>query len=369
MIVGEQVPSVDAIRYSSMSVNFHNLEEFIGHTGFCSSSLEDVLSIGYRHPKPVQIQSRDFSITAEFSARLDVRRYEEARIAQRGWLTFTARHERHFREYLTGPVAVFHKLLNFALGERAPVVVIEGRTAGTAQSQKAGASSRVFFLQKGCLSPSDRKAPQDFMFTLSGLGDRLLDVVTAWQEGFEAFREALDIYFSLDPDSDTDVALEHHFLSAVDALECFHRRAGKSQCELPDHKHEARVEAILEKVPLEHREWLKGRLRYSNEVSLRSRVKELYGELPENVKGLVGPKKQFADEIVNTRNYLVHHSPELKDSALRGIELWRATTRLRLTLQVCLLRKMGFSEEEVSSAIRRSRDYVQLERRGQAADW
>jgi hypothetical protein len=254
--------------------------------------------------------------------------------------------------------------LILSIGHRAPTITIEAKTPRTAISIGGNEQlppSRLFFGQSHALPLPDREHPLRFLFTLSALGDGLENAVIGWQEGFKTFRDALDFYFSIDPESDTDVALEHHFLSVLDALESYHRRVGKKQFNLlPESAHEARLKAVLESAPLEHRDWLKNRLLYSNEVSLRSRVKQLYDEQPANVKNLLGNKNEFAGNIVDTRNYLIHHSPVLKASALAGLQLWRATKKVRLVLQACFLQQMGLPDDAIAAAIVRSRDYIVL---------
>jgi len=364
MVVGEHLSSLEEARYSSLSVNLHNLEEFIGRTGFQSNSTAEGVSVVYKFPEPLEMQIDKFAAKAEYSAHLDSKMFEQMGIAQRGWLTFTPEAETHFQEFLTGPLASLHYLLTFALGHRAPIIAVEAKTPRTAisfEGKELFPALKLFFRQKHALPLPDREHPLRFLFTLAGLGDGLSGAAINWQKGFNAFRDALDFYFSIDPESDTDVALEHHFLSVMDALESYHRRVGKNQLDLlPESAHEARLKTVLESAPLEHRDWLKNKLQYGNEVSLRSRVKELYDEQPANVKDLLGKKSQFAGAVIDTRNYLIHHSPELKASALSGSELWLATKKVRLVLQACFLRQMGLLDDAISGAIARSRDYLVL---------
>lgn len=364
MVAGEHLNSLEEARYSSLSVNLHNLEEFIGRTGFQSNSTAEGVSVVYKFPEPLEMQIDKFAAKAEYSAHLDGKMFEQMKIAQRGWLTFTPKAETHFQEFLTGPLASFHYLLTLALGHRAPIIAVEAKTPRTAisfEGKELFPASKLFFGQKHALPLPDREHPLRFLFTLAGLGDGLSGAAINWQKGFNAFRDALDFYFSIDSESDTDVALEHHFLSVTDALESYHRSVGEKQFDLPEAEHEIRFKKILEVSPHEHRDWLESKLQHSNEVSLRSRAKQLYDEQPENVRELLGKKSQFAGRIVDTRNYLIHHSPKLKASALSGLELWRAIKKVRLVLQVCFLRQMGLPDEAISGAIVKSRDYLVLQ--------
>lgn len=77
--------------------------------------------------------------------------------------------------------------------------------------------------------------------------------------------------------------------------------------DLPEEKHEKRKQEILEAVPDEHKDWLEGKLKYSNEPNLRRRLREIFDKYPESVDFVVGDSKKdskgFINGVVNTRNY------------------------------------------------------------------
>jgi len=220
----------------------------------------------------------------------------------------------------------------------------------------------LFFAQKRPLPVPPREHAARLLFTLSALGSSLAEHLSRWHAGFSSFRDAMDFYFSLDPESDTDVALEHHFLSILNAFESYHRLAGKKQFDFSEANHGERLKQILETAPIAHREWLGQQLEHSNEVRLRGRLKEVYDDQPDNVKALLGKKKDFVGPIVDTRNYLTHHSVKLKAQALTGLGLWLAIKKVRLVLQVCFLGQMGLAGDVISKVIERSGDYQILRR-------
>ena len=116
---------------------------------------------------------------------------------------------------------------------------------------------------------------------------------------------------------------------------------------------------ILSGCPAEHREWLGEKLRYSNEVSLRSRVRQMYDEQPENVQKLLEKKKQFVEDVTTTRNSLTHHSPELEGSAPYGLDLWRLIKN-SLNTASFIFEQYRISDNDVAIVIKKSRDYIGL---------
>ena len=58
-------------------------------------------------------------------------------------------------------------------------------------------------------------------------------------------------------------------------------------------------------------------------------------------------RKSFIEKVVNTRNYLTHHSEDLKERAVKGEDLYYLTQKLKICLETCLLNEMGFSLKNI----------------------
>ena len=112
------------------------------------------------------------------------------------------------------------------------------------------------------------------------------------------------------------------------------------------------VENLIENCPGERREWLKGKLGYSNEVSLRKRIKKLI----EPFKEFFGNKenrKKLINRIVDTRNYLTHYDPDLESEAAKGGDLQVLCQKMEVLFQLHFLQLIGFSQEDVNSIVER----------------
>ena len=148
--------------------------------------------------------------------------------------------------------------------------------------------------------------------------------------------------------------LAQRFLNLVQALEAYHRRT-TTTLDLPEDEHEKRMEAILGAVPEEYREWLEGKLQYSNELNLRKRIKHIFAEHPQTVDSVVGSsskaKKIFVNKVIDTRNYRTHFDESLKDRAARGEELHRINDKLGHLMEMCLMAEIGFEDDEIKNAV------------------
>lgn len=159
-------------------------------------------------------------------------------------------------------------------------------------------------------------------------------------------------------------------MSLTQALETYHRQifGGKYQ---PDDEYleglyKTLVSAIPADIASEFKNSLKqGKLRYANEYSLRKRL-QLIGEyIAENLQiPFLMDKKQrniFVEKIADTRNYFTHFAPELREkAALGGKELLDLRAKLRLLLQICLLKELGFAPEEINNMFKKSHEYSQF---------
>lgn len=146
------------------------------------------------------------------------------------------------------------------------------------------------------------------------------------------------------------VYLNLKFLSMVQALESYHRRAVSNK-ELPEDDHKERVARIMNAAPSEHKKWLKEKLNYSNEPRLRERLKDLSDTFHVTIKNLIPDRKYFINKVIDTRNYMTHYDEDLKEKSAKEIELFIITEQLRSIVEMCLMKEIGFNSKEIDNLI------------------
>jgi hypothetical protein len=143
-------------------------------------------------------------------------------------------------------------------------------------------------------------------------------------------------------------------LNFVQALEAYHRRAMPTT-DLPEEEHERRKEEILRAVPTHYREWLEGKLQYSNEPGLGKRLKDIIRRYPESAYPIAGSNSdergKFVRKVVDTRNYRTHFDDSLEVRAARGEELYQISKKLKLLMEVSLMGEIGFGDDEIRKAV------------------
>ena len=101
------------------------------------------------------------------------------------------------------------------------------------------------------------------------------------------------------------------------------------------------------------------KLSHLNSYSLKERLKEIISEygacLPDNFFASSEEQNNFLIRIRRTRNYLTHLSSEEDKYVASGQDLLVLSRKLRVLLEVCLLKQLGLKDLDVKTIIARNR--------------
>ena len=121
---------------------------------------------------------------------------------------------------------------------------------------------------------------------------------------------------------------------------------------MPEEEFGEILDSVLSACPGNRQEWLKGRLRYANEPSLRRRLRAMI-EPFERFFGDARQQNTFIAKVTVTRNYLTHYDPNLESQAAKGRNLWELTAGLEALFQLHLLRSIGFDAKRIDQSLQR----------------
>ena len=175
-------------------------------------------------------------------------------------------------------------------------------------------------------------------------------IINNWIEAYEKITPAFNLYFLAKMGEQQ--YLEERFMALVQGLEAYHRRTS-NQKQMDEAEFKELIDNLIDQCPQERKEWLKGKLQYGNEVSLRHRLKSLiepFKEIIEDQK----KQKELINRIVNTRNYLTHYDQSLELEAAQGDALWNLCLKMELLFQLHFLKLIGFSREQIDSLLANS---------------
>jgi hypothetical protein len=358
---GAHYASGEEVMFDEMSVRYTQLDAWVATTGITWSALTEEerpvgFNIAFRPPDPVKVQLSDAALEVDFSSTFKTGEPLRPEVTLRQRAAFVLRFDEDVS--LERLLDLTLQLRNFvALGVGRPVtpVAIAGFVLPpTAEPDSfTGLEARKLridlFYRLGQLPEVKDVHPWEMLFTLADARERLPQLLESWFSKQDLLRPVVDLYFGAI--YNRAAFLEQQFLSLIQAIETLHRRIS-AETELPPPEHEHRLEEILSATPSKHHDWLSGKLKYSNELTLRKRLSDVLGRCPEIVGKLV-KKKRFIHQVHTARNYLTHYDPALEAEAPKGLDLYPLRVQLQALVEMCLLLELGFDCQEIDAFFER----------------
>ena len=214
----------------------------------------------------------------------------------------------------------------------------------------------INYIQPKITKNTSALIPSQMLFTFQDISDRPEKFLRNWFDKASLLEPVYDLYYGIVYYPPTNQ--ENIFLNLIQAIESFHRRIFKGEY-IPKKDYEDKVYDILVKaIPAlegqDLKESLESKLRYGNEFSLRTRLRDILKRYNEIMPGFIPDKKDFINKVVDTRNYYTHYDEDLKGRAVSDESLYYLTQRLRRLLEICLLRELGFNLKEIKEFFVRS---------------
>ena len=350
VFVGTHFNKVQDITFKSLYVRYLNLEKWADISGFKIAPYQkDTYLIKYRLPKKIALKTGDdFQISVSFSASYPALTHPqtEASIEQNAWLTFTPSISKNLDDFLK-VIRIMQNFLTLAMSEPTYPAVVEGQSESEKDDLGDGAvfylPIKIVFIQSFYKSPElSTLSTFDMLFTLKEI-IRKKRIVKNWFEKTDILEPVCDLYFSTLYQK--GMYLNNELLNLTQALESYHRRT-KKNLEVSKKQHEKRIQMILKKTPIKHKEWLESKLTYSNEPTFRKRLRDICNECPTAISDKLGTKDSFVDVTVNTRNYWTHFD-DIKPNTAMGFDLFYLVLKLKVLVMTCLLEEMGFATQEI----------------------
>lgn len=192
------------------------------------------------------------------------------------------------------------------------------------------------------------------------------DAVDRWIRMYDDLGSVIGIVLTLIAEERMFVNVR--FLLAIQALEAFHRSTDP-QLLIDPARHAELCEtlqaAIPRGTPREMRDKLKSTLKFTNEPSLRQRLRAILAGIAERFdEAPAGFSKGFITSLVDTRNSETHHTPELKRKALDNNGMYWASRQILALLVVLLIERLGVPAAAILQHLGRHQEFFQLWRRG-----
>jgi|GEM_PF-2848311 len=191
---------------------------------------------------------------------------------------------------------------------------------------------------RGWHAPTGAKPPVILRLPLIAIRDRFEEIIRSWDSLYQEQERAMVLLFAIS--LGLDLYVDSRFLFAVQAVELYHRKRWPTGV-VPKSAHKKRVKAIVDLLSEQTtKKWVKDKLAYSNEPTLRERLDRMVEHAGPEVNRVL--RSNFSKIAADTRNYLTHYTPRLKDKAAEGEDLYDLGLEVIALLEFCLLRDLGF---------------------------
>lgn len=196
----------------------------------------------------------------------------------------------------------------------------------------------------------------EFFMPRGEMGIQLTDVAIRWFEEYGKLLMPIQLANSVL--ASDKLWLHVEFLSLMQALEGFHRALFLGNY-IDDGEYELVKKALGDAIPAglgsDHKDALRSRIRYGNQLSLRKRLDELAKGLPEGIgRTILGNDGKAPRSWIDTRNYYTHWDEELRANVLDSQGIYNANVRLRHFLRVLYLNLMGIPSDAALKSLRNS---------------
>lgn len=242
-------------------------------------------------------------------------------------------------ETLLGPLSTF---LSFCLDHAVNATALHARIAGSNDNW-----IEVGRAQVECSTKEDPIMPSYMLLPLPAMGERTAYALETWMGFSGDERRAVSLLAGLTRRLSGPVDLR--FLAATQALEAI-ARVGASEQELDDSEFERRLQVVSESIDdAKVRSWANRKLQHVNWRNADDLLRELVSDIGSYADILAPDRQRFLEDIRSNRNFYTHRDDRRASRVLEGEQLYVLTEGVVQLLKAAVLRRLGFSADELVS--------------------
>jgi len=372
VFVGIHLNKAEEITFDRITVRYlHFHEWFNGHNFKVERKYKPYkIFIQYEQLQPLKFNYNDCAVEIGTGWSLQ-ESSSTVTLTEDAWIRFDSQRDRPLNDFFT-LVHHFQNFLSLAMSMPTfPTQVIgqTGKSKRVAEGKELYTPIDIYYPAIGWTSEPKKTHSFEMLFTLPNVKDLLEVYFANWMSKAEQFKPVHDLYFGslYKPDQ----YVESTFLSLAQAIETYHRRRVGGKYQSDEEYRENLYKKFVEAIPTEidagfKRSLIDGKLKYANEYSLRKRLGELAARISANLPipflSAKALEKAFVEKVCDTRNYLTHYDPELKEKAAQGEELYDLTIKLKAIIEICLLEDLGFNFMTIKEIFTNNRKYRHIMR-------
>lgn len=359
VIKGSHFRSNSELVFNSVIGRFKNLDEWVSEYGFkkVETDFKTIeTQIEYKLPRQIK-----FEITSELSGKINFvfsppssKYTNKIILEQKGELIIETKKAKPFEELLEN-VFHFQNFLTLGTFEASYPISLCLQNENLKEEigkHKIPIKINVLFTHSTIIRSTRDKILWEFLFNYRDIAVNFSEIIKKWYKNFELIRPVTNLLFEgFYTPGKFD---ENRFLNISQAIETFHRRFRKNEL-LPNDQHKLKLKEILASVTPKYKDWLQGRLHFSNEPTLHMRLEELIKELTnKTIRKIIKDTETFIKDVKNSRNYYTHYDKSLEKKAKKGGDLFILTEKLKVILVCAVLKENGFGEMQIEALLERN---------------
>lgn len=361
IFVGCHFEQKNDIKFHSLHVEYNHLSKWISTSGMeiklsHNNGKLTKYEVSYEYPEEITATLPDAKIVATYRFNIDVKQFplEKVDMRQDTYLKIEHMSPTSLEEALKRFVIPLRNLLTLATNSPNFITQLTGYYRDEDKSDVGGraedAEVQIYFSENN-RSETTEASP---LFTVQDTEISFSDLLNKWFSIADELDSVCNLFFGVLYSE--RMYTEHKFANFVQAAESYHRRRFSNQV-LPKPEHKQMITEILQEVPEQYKGWLKEQLAFSNETRFKERIRQLVDFAGRVISPLVIDTEAFVTAVTNTRNYNTHHDTRLKERTLRDADLYWLSQTLSFLVQACLIRELGFSDEQCVNLFAENRDY------------
>ena len=345
----------EEVAFNTFSFSVDCLDEWVGISGIKVDSdwNRRTATISYEPPEKISMElSNGMKLEICFAYTLPGYPHStEAKITQRAYYRLVSEKLRDLSDFIDIAFKIT-SLMCFVMDE---IVSLKNVSATTSEllldggdGKKYPAPISIYYQSIPFSDKPPKKNWHDMLFNFGMIRTNAQQVFNNWLNAYEYLSPALGLYFSTK--FGAQKYLDGKFLALAQGLETYHRRTS-SETLMGKDSYDSLVLEILKGCSKEHLDWLKGRLKYGNEINLGKRIKKIIEPFKDHL-GTSKERSKLLRKIVDTRNYLTHYSEDLHDESAKGKDLWVLCLKIEVIFNLHFLKVIGFTDEEINEVVR-----------------
>jgi len=356
VFVGFCFKTIEEITFNKATYSCYNNEDFMGESGFKSEHIikdnKVEYDLSYKYPEPINFKIEDFDISTTWQITWPSIGPEIDIQEKAGFAIKSSKCHTHI-EFLNTPITRVNTLLEIIIGERVPIreVTLISEKIGRTFNDGEFYTQPISLLWNQTISYPlpKRKAPFELVFSFYEIKNEINNIIQKWHETHQRYKSAIGLFLTVQR-MRRELSVEQTFLNLCRVLEVYHRLKS-SETYIEPEKYEHLLENIIGVVPKEHKKYIRQRLQYGNELTLRKRLKMIYDLLPQKIQEKIENKDIFCEKVVNSRNYLTHFDENIKPLKLSSDEMLKYGTIMINMCKALFLLEIGIPYEKINQKL------------------